>query len=917
MNPAHVRSTKDRSLILFSISLALFPFSSETTRVKALDADNQLSKPPTYEQDIRPILKANCFDCHGESEQLEGGLDLRLRRFILKGGKSGPAIVPNQPEASLLLSKVRSGEMPKREKKLHPEQIALLEEWIALGAQTAGDEPDTVGKGMLITPEERAHWAFQPIRRPAIPETQNTERIRTPVDAFIQAELDKQTLAFSADASPVTLVRRAHIDLIGLPPTPEDVKEFVNDSSPRAYERLIDRLLSSPHYGERWARHWLDVAGYADSNGYTEADTIREYAYKYRDYVVRALNADKPIDEFIHEQLAGDELAAESYTNREESLKMPQVLEKLTATGFLRMGPDGTGGGGVDQEVARNQVVADTIKIVSTSLLGLTVGCAQCHDHRYDPIPQTDYYRLRAVFEPAYDWKNWRNPPQRLISLYTEEGRAKAAAIEKEAKALASEKEKKQKKYIAEALDKHLESFDPGLRDALRGAVKTAAGKRSDDQRKLLQDHPSVNISPGVLYQYNQKAADELKAMDAKVAEIRAKKPPEDFIRALTEVPGRIPATYLFHRGDPKQPKDKVQPGALSVLAAQNGEVGFPEKKETIPTTGRRLAFAGWLTSPENPLLARILVNRIWMHHFGKGLVGTPADFGITGDRPTHPELLDWLASVFSARSSTKDPQPALGWSLKRLHKLIMCSTVYRQSSVRNSEMAALDPENKNYWRKPVQRLDAEAIRDSMLAVSGSINRKMFGQPVPVRENLVGQVVVGVDKKKGDNKMPVDVPMNGEEFRRSVYIQVRRSRPLAFLSSFDAPTMELNCERRQNSTVAPQALMLMNSDFALDQAGAFAKRLSAEGPSSDRGRLKRAWELAFARQPTQEEIAQSEEFLAAQIDQIERQRNNETPNKDNQKKDKNSTRSKLSPQLQAWTDLCQALLGANEFLYLD
>ena len=581
------------------------------------------------------------------------------------------------------------------------------------------------------------------------------------------------------------------------------------------------------------------------------------------------------------------------------------------------MGPDGTGGGGVDQDTARNQVVADTIKIVSTSLLGLTVGCAQCHDHRYDPILQADYYRIRAVFEPAYDWKNWRNPSQRLFSLYTEKDRTKAASIEKEAQTLASEKATKQKKYISEALEKHLESFDPDLRDALRAAIKAPAGKRSDDQRKLLQDNPSVNITPGVLYQYNQKAANELKAMDAKVAEIRAKKPPEDFIRALTEIPGQVPVTYLFHRGDPKQPKEGLQPGALTILARHDQAPLFSENHNAIPTSGRRLAFARWLTSPENPLLARILVNRVWMHHFGRGIVGTPADFGITGDRPTHPELLDWLASVFSSQSSLKNAQQALGWSLKRLHKLIMCSTVYRQSSLRNSEMAALDPENKNYWRKPVQRLDAEVIRDSMMAVSGSINRKMFGRPVPVREDLVGQVVVGVDKKKGDNKMPVDVAMNGEEYRRSVYIQVRRSRPLAFLNSFDAPAMELNCERRQSSTVAPQALMLMNSEFALNQAEAFAKRLSRDVPSGNRDRLKRAWELAFARQPTPEEVNQSEKFLTSQIDQIKRQRKSKTQNKNNQNKDKNSADSNLSPHLQAWADLSQALLSANEFLYLD
>jgi mono/diheme cytochrome c family protein len=871
-----------------------------------------------FEEHIRPIFKAHCFDCHGEGEKLKGELDLRLRKFMLKGGESGPAVVPGQPEKSLLYEKVHSGEMPKRDKKLSPAEVSLIQKWIAQGARTARKEPDQIGRGMEITPEERAHWAFQPIQRPAVPRLAVRDRIRSPIDAFLQAELSQRQLTFSPDANKITLIRRASLDLIGLPPSPEEVAAFLNDSSKDAYERLIDRLLSSPHYGERWARHWLDVAGYADSDGYTEADTPREYAYKYRDYVIRALNAGKPFNEFVIEQLAGDELAAEIYTNRPAALRDSAGIERLAATGFLRMGPDGTGGGGgVDQEVARNQVIADTIKIVSTSLIGLSVGCAQCHDHRYDPIPQSDYYRIRAVLEPAYDWKHWRSPSQRLVSLYTDEDRAKAAAVETEAQKLQAEKNERQKKSIAEALDKHLEKFEPELRERLRAASGMAPEKRSAEQKKLLTDNPSVNITPGVLYQYNPKAADDLKAMDAKIAEVRAGKPPEDFVQALTEVPGQVPATFLFHRGDPKQPKQNIAPGTLSVLARPDREASLPEKDPSLPSTGRRLAFARWLTSRENPLLARVIVNRLWMHHFGRGLVGTPSDFGIMGEKPSHPGLLDWLADAFISPASEDRAQLGLDWSFKKLHKLIMTSTAYRQSSFRDPPKDEIDPENRLYWRKPVQRLDAEAIRDAMLAASGTINRKMFGPPVPVREDLVGQVVVGIDKKQGDNKMPVDVPMHGEEFRRSVYIQVRRSRPLGFLNAFDAPVMELNCERRPSSTVAPQALMLMNSDFVLDQGVKFAERLRQESGNDLRRQIRRAWELAFSRLPGEGEIQHALDFLARQVASAKANPSKPPAESPGTKKGKKPEATKPDPELQALTNFCQALLSANEFLYVD
>jgi hypothetical protein len=860
--------------------------------------------PPTFEKDIRPILKAHCLDCHGEGEKLNGGLDLRLQRLMLKGGEDGPVIVPGKPDRSLLFKLVHSGEMPKRDKKLTGKEVELIKQWIATGAKTARPEPAELGKGGGITEEERAFWSFQPIRQPKIPATKPKDRVRTPVDAFLLAAMAKQKLGFSPDAEKVSLLRRACFDLTGLPPTPAEVESFLADTASDAYEKLIDRLLDSPHYGERWGRHWLDIAGYADSDGYSDADPPRAYSYKYRDYVIRAFNEDKPFDQFITEQLAGDELARATQGNSQAALTDPQRRELLIATGFLRMGADGTATPAVDQDMVRNQVVADTIKIVSTSLLGLSVGCAQCHDHRYDPIPQTDYYRLRAVIEPAYDWKNWRTPDQRLISLYTEADRKKAAEVEAEAKKLADEKDTKQKQYIEEALTKHLEKFEPPLREQLRAAYDMPADKRTVEQKKLLADNPSVNINAGVLYQYNQKAADELKAMDAKVAEVRGRKPPEDFVSVLTEPADKLPVTYRFHRGDPKQPKEAIHPGGLSVLAPPGQSSELPEKDPNLATSGRRLAFARWLTSSTNPLVARVLVNRVWLQHFGRGLVGTPSDFGAMGERPSHPELLDWLASDFVGH----------GWQLKRLHRLIMTSTAYRQSSRRNSRGDQRDPENRLYWRKPVQRLDAEIIRDAILSAGGVFNEKMFGPPVPVRPDVHGQIVVGLDKTVGDNKMPVEEPLNGEEFRRGVYVQVRRSRPLAMLHAFDAPVMEVNCERRQSSTVATQSLMLMNSQFILDQAARFAQRLHSEGGDDGARQVACAWQLAFSRSPTALELADALAFLSRQVSYLKTAGEKEAGEK---KDEKAKPAAKPAPELQALTDLCQALLSANEFLYVD
>jgi mono/diheme cytochrome c family protein len=848
----------------------------------------------TFEKDIRPILKSQCFQCHGEGEKLKGGLDLRLRHLIAKGGESGPAFKPGNRNQSLLYSQVHTGEMPKGEKKLSKDQVDLIGRWIDAGAKTARTEPASVAEAPFITEEERAYWAFQPIRQPTVPKAKPADRVRTPVDAFLVDAMRSKKLSFSPDADARTLIRRATFDLTGLPPTPEEVQEFAADRSPDAYERLIDRLLASPHYGERWGRHWLDVAGYADSDGYTNEDPVRKYAHKYRDYVIRAFNQDKPWDQFIREQLAGDELVKAPRANL-----AGDEIEKLVATGYLRMAPDGTSSGGVDQNAARNQVVADTLKIVSTSLLGLTVGCAQCHDHRYDPIPQADYYRMRAIFEPAYDWKNWRTPQGRLISLYTDADREAAKKIDAEAAVVDKERLTKQSNYIQVTFEKELAKLPEALREPIREARGTPVAKQSSEQKKLLKENPSVNVSAGSLYLYDKKAADDLKKDVDKATAIRSKKPVEDFVQALTEVPGKIPVTYLFNRGEPDQPKATQAPGDLTVLARAD----LPVKDAALPSSGRRLAYAKTLTDGTHPLTARVLVNRVWLHHFGKGIVTSPGDFGRLGQPPTHPELLDWLANDFMAN----------GWQLKRLHKLIMTSTAYRQASWRDPKKERVDGDDRYYWRMPVRRLEAEEVRDAILAVSGKLNRQMFGEPVPVKEDDVGQFVLGIENKDGENKPGAEIPLNGQENRRSLYVQMRRTRPLAMLDTFDAPVMEPNCEARSASTVAPQSLMLLNNSFVVAQAGVFAGRVQQEAGPDLEAQIRRAWALAFGQEPAVKDVAAARAFIDRQTGHFTSSAPVVTPVADKTK----AAPPPPNPQAQAVATFCQALLSANGFLYID
>ncbi|HEX2475029.1 MAG TPA: DUF1553 domain-containing protein, partial [Lacipirellulaceae bacterium] len=575
----------------------------------------------------------------------------------------------------------------------------------------------------------------------------------------------------------------------------------------------------------------------------------------------------------------------------------PEDVDKLAATGFLRMAPDGTASPGIDKNVAANQVVADTLKIVTSSLLGLTVACAQCHDHRYDPIAQTDYYRLRAIFEPAFDWKNWRAPSARLVSLYTDADRAKAKEIEAEAAAIERQRTQRQNELIEEVFQRELGKLPEELREAARAAREAPAKERTDEQKKLLKEHPSLNVAAGSLRLFDKKAADELDKFTKEAADVRKRKPPEGFVAALTEVPDKLPPTHLFARGDHEQPKQELKPAELAILA-DSAAAAIPADDASLPTSGRRLAYARWLTSGRHPLVARVLVNRIWLHHFGRGLVATTGDFGALGEKPTHPELLDWLANDLVAG----------GWRLKRFHKQIMLSTAYQQVSTRNEAQDAVDSENLLYGRKSLMRLEAETLRDTLLAISGKLNMRMFGTPVPVMADEVGQFVVGIENLNAGRPQGV-IPLGGEEFRRSVYVQVRRSRPLSVLAAFDAPLMEPNCESRNSSTVAPQSLLLMNNGFVLEHARDFARRVQHEAGDDAEAQALLAWRLALGTRPSEERLSELVAFLEEQASHFEEMKTEKPKSKDG--------KDAVEPELMALASLCQALWSSNTFLYID
>ncbi|MCB1087827.1 MAG: DUF1553 domain-containing protein, partial [Verrucomicrobiae bacterium] len=619
-----------------------------------------------------------------------------------------------------------------------------------------------------------------------------------------------------------------------------------------------------------------------------DKDLVRDDAWRYRDYVIRAFNDDKPWDRFIVEQLAGDELAGATHANAQGLANAKaDACELLTATGFLRLAPDGSGSSPDDPIHARNAVITETIKIVSSSLLGLTTGCAECHDHRFDPIPQEDFYKMRAIFAPVFDTENWRMPNTRRAALLSADDQKKADEIEAKAREIDKQYIDEMMRVVGVIFERELEKIPADQRNFARETYNTPADKRTPEQKSFIEEkYPAINVQRGTLHLFLAKYDDgdalkkKYEELLAQTTEIRKGKPAPDYIRVATEDTKNVPKTQLFHRGDFTSPEGPaLPPGEFEVLDAPD----FAENDAQLPTTGRRLAYARYLTSGRHPLVARVLVNRFWMQHFGRGIVATPGEFGARGAAPSHPELLDWLASDFMEH----------GWSLKRLHREVLTSRTWKQSSARRPEGEAIDRDNTLLWRMPVRRLEAEIVRDAMLAVSGNLNDRLLGSPVPVAVNDGGLFAVGGGK----------ISDGAPELRRSVYVQQRRTQPVAMLQAFDAPQMEPNCERRLSSTVATQALELMNGDFALAQAKDFAKRIkSACGSTSDPAALAMAaWETAFGSAPSPTDSAALVNYLNTQREALA----------------DSAKEAKIPADDLALASLCQVIFETNHFLYVD
>lgn len=883
MRPLETQSNHKWMYVRVAISFAMIACGL----VAAAEPAASAAKSPQFEEQVLPILQARCWKCHA-GDKPKSGLRLTSRRDILRGGESGPAIRLAAAESSLLWARIVSNEMPAGGPPLTQQEKGILRAWIndgAPGADSGGDVPGEKPDGEPGEPV--SFWAFQPPERPPLPVVRDSRRVRNGIDSWIVASLEENGLGLSEEASREVLIRRAYYDLIGLPPPPEEVLAFVSERDEFAYERLIDRLLASPQYGERWGRHWLDVAGYADSAGVLSEDRPLPTAFRYRDYVIRAFNSDKPYDRFLQEQIAGDELS--NYWGAYESLPaLPEeVIESLTATGYLRCAPDSSR---PDFSTIKNAdaqyfypTLNDTLQIVASSTMGLTLQCARCHSHKYDPIPQVEYYRLQAIFMSALRPAQWI--PQMERRLFVASGAQKKTAdehngkLDAEINRLKKELADGREQHRAKLFEDRLATLPEQIRSDLRTAFSKESKQRNAVEAYLVEKFQSqLQPDPKTLDKLLLETYPEYKKLteerNAAVTGQERQRIQFDELRALYDLPGPV-TTPLLRRGDALTPGPLVEPGVLSALTTPVAFQWSPPA-EGSKTSGRRLAFARWLTQPNHPLTSRVIVNRIWLHHFGEGIVASPEDFGAIGSRPSHPQLLDWLSREFVDS----------GWSIKDLHRRIMTSSTYRQSSayvaVVHDTARQLDPDNRLLWRQRIRRLEAEPLRDAVLGTAGLLDLRQFGPPTPVA-------------RRGDGEV---TPADGSaDRRRSVYLQVLRSHPLTVLQAFDQPVMETNCTKRSRATVATQALTLLNSESMVNAAQALASRAVHEDPVEP---IRFAILVSFSRDITPDEKTLLAEFVDSQ--QARYVASGDKPD---------------SARRLAIADLCHMLLSSNEFVYID
>ncbi|MBI3862697.1 MAG: DUF1553 domain-containing protein [Planctomycetia bacterium] len=851
------------------------------------------------QHDVIPILLRRCIVCHGARRQ-EAGLDLRTKASIVRGGKSGPAIVPGKPDESLILKKIRAGEMPPITrlievsiKPIEPAETDVIVKWISLGALEVDLPADIASteSDPLVTDKDRDFWSFRPPQAIEPPAVKNPQRVRNAIDAFVLDKLEAKRLSLSSEAGRVALLRRVTFDLTGLPPEPAELEAFLNDSRADAYEQVVDRLLASPRYGERWGRHWLDLAGYADSEGKREQDIPRHPAWRYRDYVINAFNSDKKYDRFLLEQIAGDELA--DYEHAAEITD--EMYWNLVATGFLRMAPDPTWFNLTNFIPDRLDVVADEIDVFSSTVLGLTMKCARCHTHKFDPIPHRDYFRLVDIFKGAFDehdWMktNWHNglsmgerSDRDLAFVSTAERRAwegQTARLQSDIAAQQAALEDQARMLTQKYKTERLAQVPEALREDVQKMLDTSVEKRSEVQKYLADKfEKTLKISREELLKVDAAFKQQSDETGKRVAQLESQKQPEPKIRALWDRGDPSP-TYIYRRGDYLSPARLVGPGVPSMLT--DGKTPF----EVTPPwpgakkTGRRLALARWLARPDHPLTARVMVNRIWKHHFGTGLVKTLDNFGKTGTPPTHPELLDWLARRFVDG----------GWSIKALHRLMVTSSTYRQSSEVPAALESADPDNTLYSRMPLTRLSADQLYDSMLLVSGKLDPTRFGPADPVDAREDGLVV----PRK-----------SARGWRRSIYVQQQRKVVVTGLESFDFPLMNPNCSDRRDSTVVLQALHLMNNGMVSELAETLARRIESEAGAEPAKQVERLYVVALGRHPDADELALSQSTLASLTDKWA------------SATAAGATPDRAEAARKALATYCHAILNSAEFLYVD
>ncbi len=826
------------------------------------------------EESVREILEKNCLTCHGPAQM--SGLDLRQRDTMLKGGKRGPAIVPGNAGGSLLyqaLAGIGELKMPPGKNPLTASDVESVRAWINAGA---------LWEKKTTQPAQSSWWAFQKPTRLTLPKVQTAHRVRNPIDAFVLSKLEEKKLNPAPSADRRTLIRRAYFDLHGLPPSPDEVERFVNDPASDSYEKLIDHLLESPHYGERWGRHWLDVVRYADTGGF-ETDIYFPNAWRYRDYVIKSFNDDKPFNRFVQEQIAGDELWADNLDLAGSFDIPPEKLTHLEArigTGLYTVGPV-YHEAALNGEQLRYEWLSDAVDTTGEAFLGLSVGCARCHDHKFDPLSQRDYFRMMAIFAGSEEKEVSVVPKFDIFSFKS--GYPDLLRVEDYQRAV----QRLDQKARQRAIDRVKAQFPPEVVEA----YEVPEDKRSAEQKRLAMKLEEALTLEGLRqnaagkmveppYTPEEKAERERLIYELGKAALNASTGyPTATVLGHSDV---VPEVYVAIRGEFRQKGEKVTPGFPSVLA---DERDLDEATQHSSMLQRRKALALWLTQPDHPLFSRVMVNRIWQWHFGRGIVGTPNDFGRQGEPPTHPELLDWLALEFAEH----------GWSIKSIHRLIMLSSTYQLSSQSDANNEQIDPENRFLWRMNRRRLEAEAVRDWALAVAGNLNFKMGGRPVipPLSQ----------EEKSGlwsSDQWPVSLDPE-EHQRRSVYLYVKRSFPYPMFATFDMPDTSVSCPRREATTVAPQALAMLNSDFMMAQAEQFAVRLQKEYGDAPERWLDAAWKLAFSQLPTQLEKEKALEFLS----------------KGHRTKEATTAESTQSTEPMALVQLCLVLLNANQFVYVD